>query len=77
MSTAVRIGIVPKDAIEVLKAYDKSEWAYDFVSMPTSISNVIDLGLRQDGNPEPVTIRLFPDGTWEMSTRHLVAGDRE
>jgi hypothetical protein len=73
----LKVGVEPADAIEVLKAYDKSEWSWDLVSTPNAISNVITLQLRQDGNAENVKIVLLPDGRWQMQTTLAVHGDPE
>jgi aspartokinase-like uncharacterized kinase len=68
MTTKLKVVLTPADAVKVLKAYDSAPHAWDLVSVPNAISNVISLEVRQDAMNEPVMINLLPDGTWELRT---------
>jgi hypothetical protein len=72
--TMLSTQIVPHDAIKVLDAYDKSEHGWHLVSVHSPVSNIHAFQIVQDCAEEPVTIRLYSDGRWEMHTEIAIDG---
>ena len=78
----MRAKLDPADAYLVLEDYQRSEYACVLTMLPGKKSlahgtRSMALRLEQDGEVEPVELRLLNDGRWELSTNVDVAGVQE
>jgi hypothetical protein len=76
----IPVVLVPEDALKLMLAYSKSEWAFHLVAVNNGDHTddlMMNFQVQQDGLDEPLALTLFHDGTWKLAAKMPVSGDTE